>query len=349
MAARRRTLVALSGGVDSAVAAGLLVEAGEEIVGVFMRNGVSGSAARRSCCSLSDARDARAVADRLGAPFYVQDMSTSFDRLIDAFARDYAAGLTPNPCVVCNNDLKFGELMDLADDLGCADVVTGHYAVVEDGALRRGRDPAKDQSYLLAGLLPAQLARARFPLGAMLKSEVRTHAARLGLGVAEKPDSADICFVPGGDYRAVVAERLGHAGTAGELTDRSGSAVGRHTGVAGFTVGQRRGLGVALGEPAYVTAIEPGTGTVQLGRRTDLRRETCRVGGVNWLASPPGEAAVEVQLRHHHRPERARLQAAGEQQLTVVFDQPSEAVTPGQYAVFYAGDRVLGSGRILRD
>lgn len=341
--------MALSGGVDSAVAAGLLVEAGEEIVGVFMRNGVSGSAARRSCCSLSDARDARAVADRLGAPFYVQDMSASFDRLIGAFASDYAAGLTPNPCVVCNNDLKFGELMDLADDLGCRDVVTGHYAIAEDGALRRGRDPDKDQSYLLAGLAPTQLARARFPLGAMLKSEVRAHASRLGLGVAEKPDSADICFVPGGDYRAVVAERLGHAGAAGDVADRDGSAVGRHEGVAGFTVGQRKGLGVALGEPAYVTAIEPDTGTVRVGRRADLRRASCRVGGVSWLAAAPGDASVDVQLRHHHRPERARLEAGDEDRVTVVFEQPSEAVTPGQYAVFYAGDRVLGSGRIERD
>lgn len=348
MTVRQRILVALSGGVDSAVAAGLLVEAGEEIVAVFMRNGVAGSAGHRSCCSLSDARDARAVADRLGAPFYVQDMQAGFDRLMTAFAEDYAAGLTPNPCVVCNNDLKFGELLDLADDLGCRAVATGHYARAEGGELRRGRDPDKDQSYLLAGLRPEQLARARFPLGGMLKTEVRAHAARLGLGVADKPDSADICFVPGGDYRAVVRERLGHTGATGAVTDQEGNELVRHGGVAGFTVGQRRGLGVALGEPAYVTAIDPESGAVRVGNRSDLRRTTCRVGGLSWLERPAEGAVVEVQLRHHHRAERVRLQG-GDGVLTLHFEQPSEAVTPGQYAVFYADDRVLGSGRILRD
>jgi tRNA-specific 2-thiouridylase len=349
MESERRILVALSGGVDSAVAAGLLVEAGEEIVTVFMRNGVAGSAAQRSCCSLSDARDARAVADRLSAPFYVQDMSTGFDRLIESFARDYAAGLTPNPCVVCNNDLKFGELMQVADDLGCEGVATGHYARAEAGALRRGRDPEKDQSYVLAGLSPDQLCRARFPLGNMLKSEVRSHAARLGLGVADKPDSADICFVPGGDYRAVVADRLGHAGTAGTLRDRDGTELARHDGVAAFTVGQRRGLGVALGEPAYVTSIDPDQGTVRLGRRSDLRREGCSVGGLSWLARPADGETLDVQLRHHHQPERARLRFDTADGVSVHFEQPSESVCPGQYAVFYAGDQVLGSGRILRD
>ncbi len=353
-----RTLVALSGGVDSATAAALLAEAGEELVGVFMRNGVTAPEGRaRSCCSMSDAADARAVADRLGMPFYVHDMQRSFDVLIEAFARDYAAGLTPNPCIVCNNDLKFGDLMQLADDLGCDGVATGHYARLEDGALRRAADPAKDQSYLLAGLTPAQLRRSRFPLGAMLKPEVRDHARRLGLKVADKPDSADICFVPGGDYRAVVHERLGDGGRAGEIVDADGRVLGRHEGVAGFTVGQRRGLGVALGRPAFVTAIDPDSGRVTIGDRDDLRRADCVVATPNWLTPPAGgdpgpegralPARVEVQLRHHHQAEPARLLRRGDD-VEVRFDGPSQDVTPGQYAVFYSGDRVIGSGRIRR-
>jgi len=347
-----RTLVALSGGVDSAVAAGLLVESGRPIVAVFMRNGVSetAAAAARSCCSLGDARDARAVADRLGAPFYVHDLARPFARLIDAFARDYAAGLTPNPCVVCNNELKFGDLLALADDLGCDAVATGHYARRDGEALLRAADPAKDQSYLLHGLRHEQLRRALFPVGHLDKPAVRAHARRLRLPVADKPDSADICFVPGGDYRAVVRERLGGHGQPGPIVDAEGREVGRHGGVAAFTVGQRRGLGVALGEPAFVNAIDPASGAVRVGSRRELLRARCTVAAVSWLAPPPAPGEeVLVQLRHHHVPERARLEPAPDGAVTVAFAQPSEAVTPGQYAVFYAGERVLGGGRIRRE
>ncbi len=343
-----RTLVALSGGVDSATAAGLLVESGRPVVGVFLRNGVTGAAGARSCCSLSDSRDARAVADRLGIPFFVHDGQRSFGRLIDAFARDYVAGLTPNPCVVCNNDIKFGELLGLADDLGCATVATGHYARCDDGTLRRAADRAKDQSYLLHGLREHQLRRACFPVGHLAKGEVRAHARRLGLAVADKPDSADICFVPGGDYRQVVAERLGTTGPAGALVDGAGRTVGRHEGVAAFTVGQRRGLGLALGAPVFVNAIEPETGTVRVGPRGDLATEACVVTGLNWLSAAPEGRTVLVQLRHHHDPEPARLQRRPDGDVSVRFLRPSEAVTPGQYAVFYDGDRVLGGGRIRR-
>jgi tRNA-specific 2-thiouridylase len=344
-----RTLVALSGGVDSAVAAGLLVESGRPIVAVFMRNGVTGTAgAARSCCSLGDARDARAVADRLGAPFYVHDLQRPFARLIDAFARDYAAGLTPNPCVVCNNELKFGDLLALARDLGCDAVATGHYARRDGEALLRAADPAKDQSYLLHGLRREQLARALFPVGHLDKPAVRAHARRLGLPVADKPDSADICFVPGGDYRAVVRERLGGQGRPGPILDAKGREVGRHDGVAAFTVGQRRGLGVALGEPVFVNAIDPRSGAVRVGGRQQLLRARCTATAVNWLAPAPLDEVL-VQLRHHHVPERARLQTAADGDVTVHFTRPSEAVTPGQYAVFYAGERVLGGGRIRRE
>jgi tRNA-specific 2-thiouridylase len=353
MGGTRRTLVAMSGGVDSATAAGLLAEAGEQLVGVFMRNGVSGGVsgggAARSCCSLSDARDARAVADRLGIPFYAVDLERPFARLIDAFVDDYARGLTPNPCIACNQDLKFGELMRLADDLGCAAVATGHYARNEHGVLRRAVDRAKDQSYVLAGLDGVQLARARFPLGGLTKPEVRAHAARLQLGVADKPDSSDICFVPGGDYRAVVAARRGDLGRPGALLDAEDRPVGRHAGVAGFTVGQRRGLGLALGTPVFVTSIDPDSGTVRVGSRADLARPSCRVGAVRWHAPAADGAELLVQLRHHHDavPARVRRVAEGEWHLT--FAAPCDAVTPGQWAVFYEADRVLGGGRIRRD
>jgi len=343
-----RVLVALSGGVDSAVAAALLSQAGVEVVGVFMRNGVRGAAARRSCCSLSDARDARSVADRLGAPFYVHDLQQPFDRLIQSFARDYAAGLTPNPCVVCNNELKFGELVSLADDLGCTGVATGHYARLAGGRLARAADRAKDQSYLLAGLLPAQLSRARFPLGELCKAEVRALARRLELPVADKPDSADICFVPGGEYRAVVAERLGGLGATGALLDREGRPVGQHAGVAGFTVGQRRGLGAALGAPVYVTAIDATSGEVRLGRHSDLLRTTCLVREVTWQAPPPRAPRALVQLRHHHAAVPATLTEERDG-LRVSFESPCPDVTPGQYAAFYVGDVVLGAGRIARE
>jgi tRNA-specific 2-thiouridylase len=348
MSAPARLLVALSGGVDSAVAALRLARAGHALVGVFMRNGVRGGAARRSCCSLSDARDARAVADRLGLPFYVHDLERPFSGLIDAFARDYAAGLTPNPCIECNNRLKFGELLALADDLGCEGVATGHYARAQAGRLRRAADADKDQSYLLHGLTPAQLRRAHFPLGGLDKASVRGLARAAGLSVADKPDSADICFVPGGDYRAVVRERLGSLGTAGAVLDRGGREVARHAGVAGFTVGQRRGLGAALGEPAYVTGIDPHGGDVRLGRRSDLLRGGCRVEQVNWQ-QPARPGRVLVQLRHRHVPEPARLQDEGSGSVRVLFERPSAAVTPGQYAAFYDGDLVLGGGRIARD
>jgi tRNA-uridine 2-sulfurtransferase len=377
--APRRTLVALSGGVDSATVAGLLAEAGESLVGVFMRNGVSGEAARRSCCALSDARDARAVADRLGFPFYVHDMERPFARLMRAFAEDYAAGLTPNPCIVCNNELKFGELVALADDLGCDAVATGHYARSDGATLRRGADRAKDQSYLLHGLTPAQLRRARFPLGALDKAEVRAHARRLSLPVADKPDSADICFVPGGDYRAVVEGQLGGRGAPGRVLDAGGRQVGRHDGVAAFTVGQRRGLGVALGEKVFVTAIDPESGDVRVGPRPALGRAACRIGPVNLLAPLPCDGRVLVQLRHHHEPEPAHVapgprpegglhegadggahgdshggrahgaDGGANRVLLARFDAPSEAVCPGQYAVLYDGDRVLGGGRIRRE
>jgi tRNA-specific 2-thiouridylase len=346
---RRRFLVALSGGVDSATVAALLAASGHDLVGIFMRNGVVGAAASRSCCSLSDARDARAVADGLGMPFYVQDMSKGFHELIDSFVSDYGLGLTPNPCVLCNNDLKFGELLELATDLGCDGVATGHYARLVDGRLHRAVDSAKDQSYLLHGLNAEQRERAFFPLGELTKAHVRRLAAEHGLKVADKPDSADICFVPGGDYRAVVEERLGHLGTPGQVVDGDGLVLAEHAGVGAFTVGQRRGLGVALGHPAYVTDIDPVSGSVQVGKAAELERTHCKVGQLHWHETPPDGVELLVQLRHHHEPERVRLQLLGNDAVELSFAEPSRAVTPGQYAVFYRADMVVGGGRIMRE
>jgi tRNA-specific 2-thiouridylase len=291
------------------------------------------------------------VADHLDIPFYVQDLSKPFAELIDSFCHDYVEGRTPNPCVLCNNDLKFGELIDLADDLSCDGVATGHYARVESGRLLRGSDRVKDQSYLLHGLLPSQLARARFPIGHLDKVTVRSEARRLGLPVADKPDSADICFVPGGDYRAVVRERLGDLGRPGEITDQDGRPLATHEGVGGFTVGQRKGIGVAVGEPAFVTDIDPHSGRVRVGRREHLLRGECFVGGVQWHEPEAIDRPLFVQLRHHHHPERAVVRATDPHGATVevIFDEPSGSVSPGQYAVFYDGERVVGGGRILQE
>jgi len=340
-----RTLVAMSGGVDSSVVAARLVEAGEEVVGVFMRNGVRGAAGARSCCSVSDARDARAVADRLGVPFYVQDLARPFARLIDAFVADYRRGRTPNPCVVCNQDLKFGELLRLADDLGCGAVATGHYARLEGVRLRRGADAAKDQSYLLGGLTAGQRARARFPIGAMTKHDVRDVARRASLPVADKPDSADICFVPGGDYRRLVRERAGDLGPRGGIVDERGRRVGVHGGVAGFTVGQRRGLGVALGAPRFVRRIDAGTGSVHVAPRDGLAVEACELRAPVWHERVPDGTRAHVQLRHHHVPEPVVVETRGAR-VRLRFERPSRAVTPGQYAVLYRGDLVLAGGRL---
>lgn len=345
----RRLLVALSGGVDSATTAALLAAQGHELVTVFMRNGVVGSAASRSCCSLSDARDARAVADGLGVPFYVQDMSRGFHELIESFVNDYGRGLTPNPCVLCNNDLKFGELLELAHDLGCDGVATGHYARLDQGRLLRAVDSHKDQSYLLHGLTAEQRSRALFPLGGLTKDKVRELAASFGLKVASKPDSADICFVPGGDYRAVVAERLGHLGQTGQVVDESGKALADHGGVGAFTVGQRRGLGVALGHPAYVTEIDPGSGTVTVGREEGLSRSSCRVGQMLFHEALSDGQEVLVQMRHHHDPEPAQVRCLDDETVELTFHAPSRAVTPGQYAVCYRGDLVLAGGRIEKE
>lgn len=346
-----RVLVAMSGGVDSSVAALLLQQQGHDVVGVFMRNGVAGpgsgksGAAEKSCCSASDARDAALVADRLGIPYYAVDYETEFGALMDHFAAEYRAGRTPNPCVLCNQELKFGHLFRLAADVGASAVATGHYARSVDGGLYTARDADKDQTYYLFGIDRQALAQAMFPLGDLRKAEVRALAAEAGFSTADKPESMEICFVTSGDYRDVVRAR-GGGGRPGRFLDRDGRDLGGHDGIDGFTVGQRRGL-PALGTPHYVARIDADSGDVVLVERDGLGATTALVRGVQWLVDPPaaGETRrVRAKIRARHQPVPARLQIDADAVVRLEFDRPVEAITPGQAAVFYDGERVLGGG-----
>jgi tRNA-specific 2-thiouridylase len=363
-------LVAMSGGVDSSVAAALLKRAGHSVVGVFMRNGVKPAAPppapaacetevaprrlKQGCCGIDDARDARLVAASLGVPFHVFDLEPEFGALIDYFAREYSAGRTPNPCAVCNRDLKFGRLMQLADELGIERVATGHYVQVgrdERGrvALRRGRDAQKDQSYVLFPVAEGALARCEFPVGHLPKSEVRALARELGLRTQDKPDSQEICFVPSGDYRDVLRSR-GVVQRPGRFVDRRGADLGPHGGIELFTVGQRRGLGLATGEPLYVLEIRPATAEVVLGTRAELGSAGFLLGGANWIGieAPSGdeELACLVQIRSRGAAAPARVRRAEGESFEVRFEEEQLAVTPGQGAVLYDGDRCLGGGWI---
>jgi len=342
-------VVALSGGVDSATAAGLLVEAGHKVVGLTLRlydaRGTAASSGGR-CCGPRDMEDARKVCAHLGIPFYVVDHEREFSRaVVDDFVAEYAAGRTPNPCVRCNEHVKFGPLLRRARALGAAKLATGHYARLEDGRLRRAVDDAKDQSYFLFAMPIADRGDVLFPLGGMTKDEVRGHAARLGLPVATKPESQEICFVPDGDHAAFVARRA--AATPGEIVDEEGAVLGEHAGVHGFTVGQRRGLGIARGAPQYVIGVDALTRRVKVGPRSALARASIEVGDVRWAGAPPeGPFAAAVQVRHRHRAVDARV-TPGAGGATVTFAAPlASGAAPGQAAVFYVGDEVVGGGWI---
>jgi tRNA-specific 2-thiouridylase len=346
-----RVVVAMSGGVDSSVAAALLVEAGCEVIGVTLRLAGDGS----RCCSLDDAEDARRVAERLGIRFYVADYADAFRReVMEPWADAYLAGRTPIPCVACNQRFKFRHLLDRAAALGASAVATGHYARVgrePDGtlALRRGADAEKDQSYFLFDLGPAQLARIRFPVGALDKQEVRAHARRLGLATADKPESQEICFVPDGDHARVV-ERLrpGAAPGPGEIVDEAGAVVGRHGGIHRFTVGQRRGLALPLGERVFVQSIDAAANRLTVAPKAGLAARGARLDRVSWVAGEPPAHPVRalVRVRHRHDGAKAAIAALPGGTAQVAFDEPVVAVAPGQAAVFYDGDRVLGGGWI---
>ncbi|MGH7352960.1 MAG: tRNA 2-thiouridine(34) synthase MnmA [Candidatus Rokuibacteriota bacterium] len=359
---RERIVVGMSGGVDSSVAAALLVEQGREAVGVTMRVWARrrpDDAVERfgSCCGTEASDDARSVARRLGIPYYLLDMADEFERaVVSPFAAEYQRGRTPVPCVACNTDLKFGTLLARARAWDAAAVATGHYARVTHDAsagrwlLWRGRDARKDQSDFLWPLTQAQLASARFPVGDLTKDEVRERARRLGLVTADKPESQEICFVPDDDYRGFLRRRDPETFRPGPIVDIEGRRLGTHAGLAAYTVGQRKGLGLASGRALYVVDLDPAANRVTVGPGESLERDRLVATGTNFIACEPpaGPLRVEARIRHGHRPAPATVRSLGEGIAEVVFDEPQRAVSPGQSVVWYQGDLVVGGGVIAR-
>ncbi len=344
-----RTVVALSGGVDSATVAGLLHEAGHEVIGVHMKLHRAGGGHARACCGVDDAHDARAVCDRLCVPFYVLDLEDAFERAVLApFVDAYAAGATPNPCVACNGVLKFRVLLARAVALGADHLATGHYARLDGGRLYQARDADKDQSYFLWPLSEAARARLLFPLGDLTKSEVRAHAARLGLAVADKPESMDVCFLPGGtaDRMALLRARHPDLDASGVVVDEHGREVGSHDGFWRFTIGQRKGLGGGADGPRYVTAIDAATRRVTVGPRDALRVHEIVATGLSWLRRPPPERVVRARLRHRGPRLAAQVLPDVDGATPIHLLEPAEGVAPGQSVVVYDGDEVLGGGTI---
>jgi tRNA-specific 2-thiouridylase len=376
-----RVVLAMSGGVDSSVAAHLLTQAGHDVIGVFMRHGEASPVCevgppsrggrdsavplgsrhllhhKQGCCTASDAEDARRVADKLGIPFYALNLQQEFTQIIDYFVAEYTAGRTPNPCVQCNNWIKFGKLFDYADSVGAEFVATGHYARLERGedgsaTLLRGIDAAKDQSYVLFGIRRELLLRMMLPVGAYEKPAIRRFAASLGLRVAEKKDSQEICFVTRGRYDEFVRRRAGND-RAGELITADGTVIGEHDGIESFTVGQRKGLGVALGDRKFVVRIEPESRRVVIGDRAELNRCELTARNCNWLDSAcdgaSGTRRCYAQIRYNADARPATMTLLPEQRLHIEFDEPQFAVTPGQAVVCYDAEndnRVLGGGWI---
>ncbi len=357
----------MSGGVDSSVAAALLAQQGHDVVGLSMqlydqsgRRQDGGSEAPRfgSCCTLDDLHDARRVAARIGIPHYIVNFEEQFaEQVISNFVREYSSGRTPIPCVHCNGDLKFATLAERAGAMDAEFVATGHYARVDlcpaTGRYRllRGVDPAKDQSYFLFTLTQDQLSHAMFPVGALDKAAVREHARALGLPVAEKPDSHEICFVADGDHMAFLERRLELAGAGaadGVIRNVDGAIVGRHDGVHRFTVGQRKGLGLSSPIKLYVVGIDADAKTVTVGPREALERTTLRATGVNWIAGtpPPAGTRVTAQIRHRHPEAAATIAPDGSDAVALTFDRPQQAIAPGQACVIYDGESVLGGGWI---
>ena len=354
----RRVVVAMSGGVDSSVAAALLHQQGYEVLGITLQlwgKDMCVSSGTRLCCSVRDALDAKAVANRLGIPHETLELVETFrERVINYFVDSYAKGLTPNPCIACNDHIKFGALAEKADALGAEAIATGHYArlthepSLDRWRLRRALDASKDQSYVLFNLRQDQLARAQFPLGELTKRQVRAMARELGFPTAEKPDSQDICFVRDGNKDAFLHRELQVSEEPGAIVDTRGRVWGTHRGLLGYTIGQREGLGVACGMPMYVVAIDRPRNRLVIGAREELLARQCHVERVNWVSIEAPNAALraDVKIRSRHAAAAATVAPHGPEAVTIEFDEPQAAITPGQAAVFYQDDVVLGGGWI---
>jgi tRNA-uridine 2-sulfurtransferase len=352
-----RVVLAMSGGVDSSVAAYLLQQQGYEVIGLFMRTGVhhaetdDGPAHKKGCCSALDAGDARRVADRLDMPFYALDFENDFGRVMDYFIAEYTSGRTPNPCIVCNTWLKFGKLWSYGKQLEADFIATGHYvrAATYEGqaGLCRAVDPAKDQSYVLYGLKRSLLPRLLFPIGGYPKDEVRALARAAGLAIADKPDSVEICFVPDNDHAAFIRRRAPDLQTAGNIVDTAGHVLAPHAGFEKFTVGQRKGLGFGGAGRRYVLEIVPETREVVVGDRAELLASSLRASAVNWLIDvPSAPLPCTAKIRYHHEAAPATVTPLPDGGARVDFAAPQSAIAPGQAVVFYEGERVLGGGWI---
>lgn len=347
-----RALIAMSGGVDSSVAAKLTLDMGYDCVGCMMRLW-DGESADGGCCSLNDAEDAKSVAFRLGMPFYVFNFCDDFRRdVIGRFVDEYLNGRTPNPCIDCNSHLKFDKLLRRADELGCDKIVTGHYARIEERGgkyiLKKAVDIKKDQSYVLYRLTQKQLGRIIFPLGSMSKPETRQIATACGFVNAEKKDSQDICFVPGGKYAETVEMLSGKTCPEGDFIDRDGNILGRHRGVIRYTIGQHKGLGGNFPERMFVTKVDARANTVTLGTSDELFSRELVAGDFNWISGEPpvGIIRCEAKVRYRHDQQPASAEVLSDGRVRVAFDDPQRAITPGQSAVLYDGDEVLGGGVI---
>ncbi|WP_068264982.1 tRNA 2-thiouridine(34) synthase MnmA [Rubripirellula obstinata] len=371
-----RIVLAMSGGVDSSVAAHLLLDAGHDVVGVFMRHGEESASVyqnadackvgdgklpvlsggmradhKQGCCTASDAADARRVAARMDIPFYALDLQADFKRIVDYFVDDYLSGRTPNPCVRCNQWIKFGRLFDYADSVDAEFVATGHYARMIDGTLHRGLDSKKDQSYALFGIRRDRLSRMMLPVGGFEKPRIREIAESLDLGVAAKKDSQEICFVTQGHHSDFVRAREPDRSstTPGNFVSTDGKVLGQHRGYEAFTIGQRKGLGIALGEPHFVIRIDPKTSDVVLGKKASLAKAGLTAGEANWLvdlSDLPSEVSVQIRYNSPPQPAKLTIDESNPEQFEVTFDEPQDAVAPGQAAVVYHDSRVLGGGWI---
>lgn len=351
----KKALIAMSGGVDSSVAAYLMKEAGYDCIGVTMKlydNEDIGMEQEKTCCSLSDIEDARSVAVKLGIPYYVFNFKADFkEKVIDNFIESYRCGMTPNPCIECNRHLKFAYLWQKARELQCDVVVTGHYArITEDGQgyhLLKGKDSAKDQSYVLYSLTQEQLAHTCFPLGGYTKEEIRRIAEEQGFFNAAKKDSQDICFIPDGDYRSFIEKTTGQSSQPGDFVDKDGNVLGTHKGYYCYTIGQRRGLGISAPQSLYVTEIRPEENKVVLGSNDDLFHSHLTADNFNWIEEVRPDEVIKARIRYHQVEKEATARVTQDGRVEVDFLEPQRAITKGQSVVLYRGDAVVGGGRII--